>query len=146
MEGDFIDFLVLCGVCITGAWLGLAISAIFTSEKAAVAMLPIVLVPVLLFSGTIVGDVYEPENGIFNESAAHIEKMMPCHTPAMYLKYRSEWKLNRKPKNGEKEEEAKKNMMKTADDLRKSGGMTLIIVLGILAAMQYIQEKKWEGR
>lgn len=47
-------FMVLSLVDITGAWIGLAISAAFKSENAAVSMLPIIIIPVLFFSQPII--------------------------------------------------------------------------------------------
>ena len=137
VTGSTVGFLMLYGVCISGAWIGLAISAVFTSEKAAVAMLPIILVPVLFFSGTIIGDVFEGEHpeksGIFNMTAASIEKWMPCHAPAEYLKNYTDY-LN-------------KNKAEPSPRIPiRNGGITVLIFLTLLTILQYAQEKKWEGR
>lgn len=125
----FCGFLMLYGVCIVGAWIGLAISAVFTSEKAAIAMLPIVVVPVLFFSVAIIG--LKSEDGLYNKNAECIAKWMPCYGPAKYLESYSQ-------------DTARKN----ADPWGpiKNGGGVVLISLMILATSQFMLEKKWEGR
>lgn len=131
---DIILFLVLYAVCLSGAWLGVAFSAIFTKENAAVAMLPNILVPVLFFSGTIVGDI-KNNDGLHNRTAACIEKWMPCHAPAKYLERRITENIT------------KKKTSHKSDDCHPvgvGGIMVLFLLLAIL--IQNRREKNWEGR
>ena len=134
-----IVFLVLYGVCLSGAWIGLGISAIFTKENAAVAMLPNILVPVLFFSGTIIGDVKNNNANMYNKTASIIEKWMPCFAPAKYM----ERHIN--SRNDEADKSRKENK-KIDYPLAKVNVGTVLIFLAILAAGQYALEKKWEGR
>ena len=122
----FAGFLILCWVCIVGAWIGLAISAVFTSEKAAIAMLPIVVVPVLFFSSPIIGITHKDD--LCNEVAVSNMKWMPCYEPAEYLTRHSQ-SINADPWIP-----------------IKNGGWTVLISLMILTTIQFVWEKKWEGR
>lgn len=120
-------FLMLYGVCIVGAWFGLTISAVFTSEKAAIAMLPIIVVPILFFSATIIG-FNKHLNEDFNGIAAGIAKWMPCYDAAKYLDNYSQSLVTDLwiPINYE--------------------AKIVLICLMILATFQFVWEKKWEGR
>jgi len=144
---DIIIFLVLYGVCLSGAWIGLAFSAIFTKENAAVSMLPNILVPVLFFSGTIIGDVYDEKNGIYNIKAAHVEKWMPCYAPAKFLSDYLEEKI--------RSEQAASIITFLRDYLNKNiwemsgikaGLITALVFFTLLIVFQYIHEKNWKGR
>ena len=62
-------FFILCMICITGGLLGLAISSFFKQEKAAIGLLPIIMVPIFFFSHSIVnnsnfGNYVHPSNCI----------------------------------------------------------------------------------
>lgn len=122
----FIGFLMLYGVCIVGAWIGLAISAIFTSEKAAIAMLPIVVVPVLFFSPPIIGITHN--DGLYNKIAVFLMKWMPCYDAAKYLVHSSQ------------------SMAADLWDPIKYDACVVFIFLMILITGQFLWEKKWEGR
>lgn len=49
-------FFILCMICIVGGLFGLAISSFFKQEKAAIGLLPIIMVPIFFFSHSIVNN------------------------------------------------------------------------------------------
>lgn len=65
-------FVILCLICFTGGWLGLAISSIFKKENAAVGLLPIIMIPILFFSHLIIN----------NSNSAEYVHAVPCHRGA----------------------------------------------------------------
>lgn len=140
---------VLALVCITGSWIGLAVSAVFKSENAAVSLLPIIVIPVLFFSQPIMqnsdfsnsvffrnGRTEEP--GSYTKSAYYIERIMPCNSPEILMN-RITRKLSRE------------NV--TDGEIRNAWRETLLILglhmafaLVITCTFQIKNEKDWEGR
>lgn len=64
---SFTCFLIFVMICMTGGLLGLSISAYFKQEKAAIGLLPIIMVPIFFFSHSIInnsnfGEYVHPSN------------------------------------------------------------------------------------
>ena len=126
-------FIVLLLTAFTGTLLGLAISAFFKRENAAVSLLPIVLIPVLFFSQPIV----DKEKG--NRIAAALVEAMPCYEPQMLMH-----KLDERASDENTEPEESLNA-----DVRKMAGKTGLYMLFALCLMIYFQNKRerdWKGR
>ena len=140
---------VLTLVCIAGSWIGLAVSAVFKSENAAVSLLPIIVIPVLFFSQPIMqnsdfsnsvffrtGKTEEP--GSYTKAAYYIERVMPCNSPEILMN-----KITRKL--------SRENV--TDGEIRNAWLETLLILglhmafaLAITCTFQIKNEKDWEGR
>ena len=140
---------VLALVCIAGSWVGLAVSAMFKSENAAVSLLPILVIPVLFFSQPIIqnsdfsnsvffrdGKTEEP--GSYTKYAYCIERVMPCNSPEILMN-----RITRKL-SGENvsDGEIRKAWLETVLIL----GLYMAFALVMAYAFQIKNEKDWKGR
>jgi ABC transport system ATP-binding/permease protein len=134
MLGSMAIIFVLFAVCTMGAWIALAISAIFKRENSAVGLLPIILIPVLFFSQPIIQnntfgnrwmskhpkgckcnmcpsheDVKENNigNGHFSQFAVAIERVMPCYEPQVLMDIIKNSQKDKDAKETEKDKNAK---------------------------------------
>lgn len=141
---SFSTFLILLLVCIIGSWLGLAISAIFKKENAAVCLLPIIMFPVLFFSQPVMqndnyNDVIRIGKDVksFAITAAYIQKAMPCHYPQIVLD------LLRGESNTD---EKQANLHKPICRMLLNSSIYLIVSFIIIFYFQQKNEKEWSGR
>ena len=145
-------FGVLFLVSVTGAWIGLAISAIFKKENAAVGLLPVILIPVLFFSQPIIrNDNYSDgllasgsgksgdDSGNYAPVAVAVQRIMPCHAPEVLMDRLNGLRLG--------------NRKVTPEKLREAWCETILILgaylalsLALMILFQIRNEKEWEGR
>ncbi len=142
-------FVVLFLVCMLGAWIGLAVSALFKKESAAVAMLPIILVPILFFSQPFLrnANYFDPAvkaNGKFVEQAVWIERRMPCNAPEALMD------LLQKPIDAKVSDAHKRaaaaNKAKMWGVTGTSISLYLLFALGSMIFYQWRKEREWDGR
>lgn len=119
-------FIVLFLVGLLGALVGLAISAFFRRENAAVGLLPIVLIPVLFFSQPIVREGEDREAPI----ASAIVEVMPCHEPQMLLH----------------EIDGRNVSEETLFRAARNGALYALLALGLTVFFQNRREREWNGR
>ena len=148
---------ILFLVCITGGIIGLGFSALFKNENAAVAMLPLIMVPVFFFSHPIVNNgndgeyvnnsiittiqpkFYNKEGELvgayttYNKLAVYLETANPCHTPYLLME----------------------NINNKSDKLLIKYALTRMIIIKsfwclifllIICFFQSSNEKAWDGR
>lgn len=159
---------ILFLVCLTGGLFGLAISAVFRKENAAIAMLPVIMVPIFFFSHSIVnndndGDYVNSNSNLitvlqprfpsspdellggsktYNPAAVYCETFNPCHTPYLLMD-----QLNNR-------EQADEQDIHNFDKPVKNSWCRMLIVLGlwsllsfgIMCSAQTMNEKAWDGR
>lgn len=147
-------FLALALVSITGAWIGLSISAISKKENSAVSFLPIILIPVLFFSQPIIRNNNYSE-GIFFSSANSqserslqkknytkwavvLERIMPCHTAEVFMD-KVNLKRNDPSINISQISAARKDMLFISL-------FYLMLSLVLMVTFQIKNETDWEGR
>ena len=99
---NMIILLVLYLVCTVGGFLGLAISAMFKHENAAIGLLPIIMVPIFFFSHPIINnDNFEEYHHLllpkfptgddrrggafYNMRAIYLETLNPCHISQLLM-------------------------------------------------------------
>ena len=125
-------FFILSATGFLGALIGLAISAFFKRENAAISLLPIVLIPVLFFSQPIVRD--EDDNPKLAEA---IVKIMPCHDPQKMMK-----KIDGAEQPDSVEEVAPADWCRAA----RVPGLYALFALGMMIYFQNKREREWNGR
>lgn len=122
---------IICVLFVTGflgALIGLAISAFFKRENAAVSLLPIVLIPILFFSQPIVQDEEKKASSV----ASAIAEIMPCYDAQMIM---------------HKIDGSKESVH--AKEWRSAAPVPVLYVLFALGLMVYFQnkrEREWNGR
>lgn len=145
-------FIVLYLVSISGAFIGLSISAIFKKENAAVGLLPIILIPVLFFSQPIIRndnfstgyftpktEKQEDDSRNYAKIAVAIQKVMPCHAPEVLMD-----RLN-----GKRLENPKVTPQKLTEawqELALILGLYITISFALMITFQIKNETEWEGR
>lgn len=125
-------FGVLLCVGATGAVLGLAISAFFRRETAAVSLLPIVLIPVLFFSQPIVRNDGNAER--CSPVAAAIAAAMPCHEPQMLMHEIESRNVGGTVSSG------------TLFRATRNTALYVLFALGLMVFFQNRREREWNGR
>ena len=125
-------FLILSVTGFLGALIGLAISAFFKRENAAVSLLPIVLIPVLFFSQPIVREG-EKESRL----AVAIVKVMPCYSPQVLMD-----RIDDAAQDGAKEKVNPKDWL----DAALVPGLYALFALGLMIYFQNKREREWNGR
>lgn len=125
-------FFILSATGFLGALIGLAISAFFKRENAAVSLLPIVLIPVLFFSLPIVRD-----EGKDSKLAEAIVEIMPCHAPQVLM-----------DKIDDAEQPDSTEKVVPADWCRAARvpGLYALFALGMMIYFQNKREREWNGR
>ena len=164
---------ILLLVCITGGFVGLAISALCKEENTAICFLPIIIIPVLFFSQPIIrNEPYEnPAIGIkeqkekddpdenqlkkYNKIAVSVERIMPCYGPMVAIQKIKELNQQLVLDKGDKKSDDAKDSVK--DDLRKQEALSIkfaitqqliymMICFMIMCFCQNKREKEWGGR
>lgn len=148
----FSNFIVLFMVCICGSLIALGVSAFFKKENSAIALLPIILIPILFFSKTIVRfDEYktfsEVRSYVANDDkknyaplSVYLATLAPCHQPAHLMDMQIVVKL----KN---EQEIKRAQIPSAwKDFLLSFFIYSSIALLCVFLFQWWNEKNWHGR
>ena len=144
---------ILFLVCITGGFIGLGLSAIFKNENAAIAMLPLIMVPVFFFSHPIVNNdndgkyinksiitTLQPEFGdpsgsgtMYNKGAVYMETFNPCHTSYLLMEH-----LYNK--------ETEKAIRSWQRMVIVLGFWCLLFFILFICFGQWWNEKAWDGR
>lgn len=141
-------FIILALVCITGAWVGLAISSMNKSESSAVSWLPIIVIPVLFFSQPIIRNTNYSDSsfekglptkrfkivdrdGKYSKWAYVAEGFMPCNPPEILM-----------DKVINNTEGIRKAWLETIRIL----GFYMVLSLTLTTIFQNIKEKDWKGR
>lgn len=152
--------LILYSVCLLGACCALAISAFFKNENAAVGMLPIILIPILLFSYPVIKersnefiDKAEPQRN-YNDMAVYLEWGMPCFQPMVLMKQTNEYYFQRylegKKKPSERNnvliQEAEKSMTKKLLYFSLTVIPYFVVSLTGMVLFQRHNETSWKGR
>ena len=145
-------FIVLYLVSISGAFIGLSISAIFKKENAAVGLLPIILIPVLFFSQPIIrndnfstgyftpkSEKQEDDSRNYAKIAVAIQKIMPCHAPEVLMD-----RLNGKRLKNPKVTPQK--LTEAWQELALILGLYITISFALMITFQIKNETEWEGR
>lgn len=145
-------FLVLYLVSLTGALMGLSISAIFKKENAAVGLLPIILIPVLFFSQPIIrngnystgyftpkDEKQEKDSKNYAKIAVAIQKIMPCHAPEVLMDRLNEKRL-------ENSKVAPQKISEAWYELALILGLYMVISLALMITFQIKNETEWDGR
>lgn len=154
---SFEMFWILLGTSLIGAWIALAVSSIFKESTPAISMLPIILLPVLLFSEPVMhGNDYEKNLSI----AVFCYDYSPCAAPLSLIKNVNEYnyfciECKKYCDNGEThmEETFKNFKTKSSDAIHKvrpwvwkTIAIYFAIFISITIVFQIINEHKWEGR
>ena len=152
---------ILVVTCITGGFVGLAVSAFNKEENIAICYLPLIIIPVLFFSNPIVRDEnyqkptkirnftvqrrtavndkgeeeWEKLDGTYSNLAVWIEGIMPCYSPQVLIGYLSN--------TGQ---ENKKNIKKASMKFLLHQFSYIAICCLILCYFQNKREKEWGGR
>ena len=145
-------FIVLYLVSISGAFIGLSISAIFKKENAAVGLLPIILIPVLFFSQPIIrndnfstgyftpkSEKQEDDSRNYAKIAVAIQNVMPCHAPEVLMD-----RLNGKRLKNPKVTPQK--LTEAWQELALILGLYITISFALMITFQIKNETEWEGR
>ncbi|MBQ6705478.1 MAG: ATP-binding cassette domain-containing protein [Opitutales bacterium] len=125
-------FFILSATGFLGALIGLAISAFFKRENAAVSLLPIVLIPVLFFSQPIVRD-----DGNSPKLASAIVEIMPCHAPQVLMD---------KIDDAEQPDSGKQVVPVDWFRAARVPGLYALFALGVMIYFQNKREHEWNGR
>ena len=124
---NMIILWVLYLVCMVGGFLGLAISAMFKRENAAIGLLPIIMVPVFFFSHPIINnDNFEKYHHLllpqfptgddrrggafYNVRAIYLETLNPCHISQLLMDKLNNDSNEKKIEKQRKKENAKNNI------------------------------------
>ncbi|MDO4568911.1 MAG: ATP-binding cassette domain-containing protein [Planctomycetia bacterium] len=138
--------------CLMGSWIALALSAFSTNENAAVGALPLVLIPVLLFSSPVINheetfDKYfnAETGGKYSKPAIYLEWLSPCHQPLVLMSALND----RQHALLESQERIDNNHKKVRRSLASMCINTYCWLLFSFIALiyfQYQREQSWEGR
>ena len=142
---------VLYIVSFMGACIGLSISSFFKKENAAVALLPIILIPVIFFSQPIIQNdnysniSYKDTNGRYAKAAVAIENIMPCHAPEvlMDLINNESARIEASVHNGDEE---KRKTSRAWMIMLRNSSLYIVLAIATMFVFQTRNETKWEGR
>lgn len=138
--------LILLLVGITGSFIGLAISAFNEKENAAICYLPMIIIPVLFFSRTIMAK-FEDKNS--NKYAIMMAKVMPCYGAEILIAKRTSENQSIRDHNYADENYSEKNNKKLDPDrilVYKQLFTYIFVCLIIISFFQNKREKEWGGR
>jgi len=150
-------FFALALVSITGAWVGLCVSAIARKENSAVSFLPIILIPVLFFSQPIirnqetwddpvlfkasVAHSKDKKDDYYNKWAVVLERIMPCHTAEVFM-----CNVNEARDEGKADRDTVAEISAARKDMLFILGFYLLLSLAVMVTFQIKNETDWEGR
>ena len=153
-------YLILWGTSLIGAWIALAVSAFFKDSSPAVAMLPIILIPILLFSKPVMND-HDKEKNL--SVAITCYDYSPCCSPLDLFNKVNEFNVDKhKYKRAlDKPEESTEAEIKNQKDLMdesraaisksmpgclKTHVVCFLIAIMVTVFFQRRNELEWEGR
>lgn len=129
-------------VSMIGAGTALAISAMSKKENQAIVWLPIILIPVLFFSVTIMrqdGEHYPP--------ALTVQKWMPCHEPRVLVDKIIVLEDQKIKKSSRQDMDKQiREINKSRRDMAAKSGIYIIVALMLMILFQDKNEREWEGR
>lgn len=143
---------VLFLVCLLGAWIALAISAFFKNENSAVGMLPIILIPILLFSFSVIKNndswqrfYSDTTSDECSPIAVFGEWISPCHPPLVVMNV-----LREKHRLAENEGTGNARLHARLQNgtlwLCGSSLLWFLVSLFFIIQFQYRNELAWKGR
>ncbi|MDO4575013.1 MAG: ATP-binding cassette domain-containing protein [Planctomycetia bacterium] len=153
--------MILFFTCLMGSWLALAVSALARNESFAVGILPLILIPILLFSHPVIdhestfdknfkeAEADMSKLGKYCKPAILLEWMSPCHQPLVLMYHK-----NLQSKNRQSEMETPQRYKGSNDTSVKDASVsmffnTFLWLFFSLMAMMVFQshnEQSWEGR
>lgn len=127
--------------CLMGTLIALAVSALSSNENAAVGILPLILIPVLLFSDPVINNsdtftkyLSEETTGKYVTAAVYAEWLSPCHQPLVLLDALSQ------------KEPQDEYITKSLHSMYVNTALWLLAAFVIIIVFQNYRERSWEGR
>ena len=152
-----ISFLLFV-VCLLGSWVALAVSAVSRNENFAVGLLPVILIPILLFSCTVMKNEDTWNRGFENEvtedcsvPAIYCEWLSPCHPPLVLMeKVRSQNTAMRLGDEFSEKSKEKENALwkcfRESVWLMVNTFVWFVVTFAVTVHFQEKNESAWKGR